>query len=99
LIFSQCDLVVLSACETGLGYNEDSEGVFGLQRAFKLAGSKKILMSLWKVNDRVTARLMTLFYQYLTKGNQPYEALDSAKRDIRKTNPSPEDWGAFVILE
>lgn len=99
LDFSQCDLVVLSACETGLGYNEDSEGVFGLQRAFKLAGSKKIMMSLWKVNDRVTARLMTQFYKYLSNGLLPYEALDSAKRDIRKTNPSPEDWGAFVILE
>lgn len=50
-------------------------------------------------NDRVTARLMTQFYKYLSNGLLPYEALDSAKRDIRKTNPSPEDWGAFVILE
>lgn len=92
-----CRLVVLSACQTGLGeYN--SEGVYGLQRAFKLAGAQSILMSLWSVDDRATAELMTEFYNGLIKGKEPDDALTSAQRTLRAKGYSPDKWAAFVLL-
>ena len=98
LNLADCSLVVLSACETGLGYSNSSEGVYGLQRAFKLAGAKQILMSLWAVDDRATDMLMTGFYQGLLRGEDADEALRKSKIHLRKMYPSPEDWGAFVLL-
>lgn len=98
LNLADCSLVVLSACETGLGYSNSSEGVYGLQRAFKLAGAKQILMSLWAVDDRATDMLMTGFYQGLLRGEDADEALQKSKAYLRKMYPSPEDWGAFVLL-
>jgi CHAT domain-containing protein len=93
-----CELVVLSACETGLGYSNSSEGVYGLQRSFKLAGAKYVLMSLWDVDDRATTLLMTEFYKNLTEGKNLEESLEESKKTVKRLYPSPEDWGAFVLL-
>ena len=98
LDFSGCDLAVLSACKTGLGQSRNTEGVYGLQRAFKLAGVDKILMSLWSVNDKCTSELMQEFYLNYYSGKTDEEALRQAQSAIRERYPSPEDWGAFVLL-
>jgi len=97
---SKTELVVLSACETGLGDVSTGEGVYGLQRAFKVAGSRYILMSLWKVNDEATQLLMTLFYQnWLDKKMPIREAFKEAKAQLRKTHKNPRFWAAFVMIE
>ncbi len=98
LDFSGCDIAVLSACKTGLGQSKNTEGVYGLQRAFKLAGVDKILMSLWSVNDKCTSELMQEFYLNYYSGKTEEEALRIAQSAIRERYPSPEDWGAFVLL-
>lgn len=83
------DLLVLSACQTGLG-KITGDGVFGLQRGFKKAGANSILMSLWKVDDKATRELMTHFYKYLTEGKSKPEALSMAQRDLRTMEGEPE---------
>lgn len=98
LDFTGCELVVLSACETGLGYSDTSEGVYGLQRSFKLAGAKYVLMSLWDVDDRATTLLMTEFYKNILSGKSLEDALENSKKAVKMAYPSPEDWGAFVLL-
>lgn len=92
-----CRLVVLSACQTGLGMS-NTEGVYGLQRAFKLAGAESILMSLWSVDDSATRTLMTHFYKGLLNGLTPDDALTSAKKQMRRAGYSPDKWAAFVLL-
>jgi CHAT domain-containing protein/Tfp pilus assembly protein PilF len=98
LDLSACQLVVLSACETGLGEVKGSEGVFGLQRAFKMAGVKNIIMSLWKVPDTQTAELFDIFYSECFAGKTIHEAFQSAQTKM-KAKYSPYYWAGFVLLE
>ncbi len=95
----QCSLVVLSACETGLGKLGD-DGVFGLQRGFKNAGARTILMSLNEVYDAATARLMISFYRHLLDGSPAHEALALAQQDLICSGYSaPEYWTPFILLD
>ena len=98
LKLDQVDLVVLSACETGVGEVQNGEGVFGLQRSFLIAGAKNVIMSLYKVSDEVTAELMASFYSHWLKGKSKHEALIAAKKEIRIKHPNAYYWGGFVII-
>jgi CHAT domain-containing protein/Tfp pilus assembly protein PilF len=98
LDLSACQLVVLSACETGLGEINGSEGVFGLQRAFKMAGVKNIIMSLWKVPDIQTAELFDIFYSECFSGKTIHQAFQTAQSKM-KAKYSPYYWAGFVLLE
>ncbi len=89
-------LVVLSACETGLGQVHVGEGVFGLRRAFVLAGAKTLVMSLWRVPDEQTRELMEEFYRRLLAGEARAEALRQAQLALRAKYPAPYYWGAFI---
>jgi CHAT domain-containing protein len=88
---------VLSACETALGDIKGTEGVFGLQRAFKMAGIKKMIVSLWQVPDKETAELMTSFYNYWLNGTEMETAFLFAQGEMRKKY-SPYYWAAFVLI-
>jgi len=100
LNLSGTELVVLSACESGLGDIEGLEGVVGLQRAFKVAGAKNLIMSLWKVPDRKTEILMAKLYTNWLEHKMPLpEALDKAQRDMRKLGFDVYDWGGFFLLQ
>ncbi len=98
LDLSGTELVVLSACETGLGEIRNGEGVYGLQRAFLVAGAQGVLMSLWKVNDRSTAELMQMFYERWLGGENKADALRSAQLAFMKAHRDPYYWGAFVLI-
>jgi CHAT domain-containing protein/Tfp pilus assembly protein PilF len=90
-------LVVLSACETGLGDIKGSEGVFGLQRAFKMAGAEFLIMSLWQVPDKETAEFMELFYKNLVKVKEIPKAFNLTQQVMRKKY-DPYYWAAFVLI-
>lgn len=99
LNLGQCDLVVLSACETGLG-KLGSDGVYGLQRGFKNAGVHTLLMSLQEVYDAATADLMNGFYQYWLNGMSKREALIKAQQDLRKSGyEDAKFWATFILLD
>jgi len=96
LQLSQTDLVVLSACDTGIGKIELSQGVSSLSRAFIQAGAKNVIMSLWSVDDRQTATLMIKFYKHLSQSNDKYiESLRRAKLEM--INLHPYYWSGFVL--
>ena len=99
LDLSNTKLVVLSACETGRGDIYIDDSVYGLSRAFNLAGAGSIVMSLWKVQDDVTSFLMTKFYTYLMDGIERHSALWKAMMDVRKKYSNPYYWAGFVMLD
>lgn len=99
LDLSGTHIVLLSACETGLGENGMTEGVFGLQRAFKLAGVKTLVMSLWQVPDEATSRLMQIFYDKWLEGSEKHVAFAYAQRKIKEEMPNPYYWAGFVMLD
>lgn len=90
------ELVVLSACKTGTGiFNKN--GIYGLQRYLKIAGAKTIIVSIWKVNDIATQKLIIKFYEnYHNKKMNKYTAFIRARQEIGKEYP---DWGAFIIVQ
>ena len=98
LDFRGLDLVVLSACQTGLG-EITGEGVFGLQRGFKKAGAQTIVMSLWKVSDESTQLLMIEFFKNLTAGQSKRAAFAAAQKTVRQKYPNPLHWAAFVMVD
>ena len=105
---SNTELVVLSACETGLGDIQGNEGVYGLQRAFKIAGAKYLIMSLWQVPDKQTSLLMTTFYKkWLEAEGSPTgekkmsipDAFHAAQKELREIGLDPYQWAGFVLVE
>jgi CHAT domain-containing protein len=98
LNLSGTELVVLSACETGLGEIKNGEGVYGLQRAFLVAGAEGVLMSLWKVDDQATLELMKVFYERWLGGADKAIALREAQLAVMRTHRDPYYWGAFVLM-
>lgn len=92
------DCAVLSACETGNG-DITGDGVAGLQRGFKQAGVKTLMMSLWPVNDSATELLMTEFYRRWKNGNSKREALRQAQHVVRESYEDPSNWAAFILLD
>lgn len=101
LDLSNTDMVILSACQTGQG-KATSEGLYGLQRAFKKAGVGTIVMSLWSVSDKITSEFMTTFYERLADTHNAWnkrKAFEDAKEIIRKKHPDPFHWAAFVMLD
>lgn len=98
---SHTDLVVLSACETGLGDIKGNEGVYGLQRAFRIAGARNVLASLWEVGEEATKELFESFYLHLLNEELTVqEALHRAQNDLRKQEQfsSPYFWAGFVVV-
>lgn len=93
------DLVVLSACDSGLGKNLDSEGVIGLPRGFLYAGAKSVIATLWKVNDEATAKLMASLYARIARGDRPSSALRGAQLEMVHDEQwsKPYYWAAFGI--
>lgn len=97
---SNTELVVLSACETGLGKIQGNEGVYGLQRAFKIAGAKYLIMSLWQVPDKQTSMLMTSFYRKWLENKMTIpDAFHAAQKEMRDMGFDPYQWAGFVLVE
>ncbi len=108
LNFKDVDMVVLSACQTGLG-DVSGEGVFGLQRGFKKAGVQTLVMSLWEVSDEATQVMMTAFYNELSKGKSKRDAFQNAQNEVKKrhfiidgvkrSGSEPFFWASFIMVD
>ena len=100
LNFGDTELVVLSACQSGLG-KVSGEGVYGMQRGFKLAGVNSLLMSLWPVDDSATRLLMVEFYKHLLNGESKINSLQKAQMRIKslKIFENPQYWAGFILLD
>lgn len=99
-LLAQTKLVVLSACETGLGKIENNEGVYGLQRAFKIDGVNNLIMSLWKVDDNATQKFMDQFYTFLLRDKlNVYDAFLKAQTQMKDIYTQPYYWAGFVLME
>jgi CHAT domain-containing protein len=99
LYLPKTKLVVLSACETGLGDIQGSEGVYGLQRSFKMAGVQNLVMSLWKVPDEATSEFMKLFYQNMFNKQSISDAFYHAQEKMKnKYRNNPYNWAAWVLV-
>jgi len=98
LDLSKTELVVLSACETGKGEILNGEGVQGLRKAMTDAGAEHILMSLWKVDDKVTSEYMQIFYGHYAQGKSIRESYSLTRNEIKQKYPQPYYWGAFVLV-
>jgi CHAT domain-containing protein len=94
----QCDLAVLSACETGVSAVAPGDELIGLARGFFSAGAPALLVSLWRVDDHTTADMMTSFYRRLRSGDSPAAALRHAQRELLEYHPHPFFWSPFVLL-
>jgi len=98
LNLEKTEIVILSACQTGLGEIKTGEGVYGLQRSFQIAGAASVLTSLWEVSDDGTQDLMSAFYKYWLQSGDKYEAFRKAELDIKEKYKYPYYWGAFVLV-
>lgn len=99
LDLSNTKLVVMSACQSGLGAIKGTEGVYGLKRAFRLAGVENMIVSLWPVPDKETMELMNLFYSELVKSNDISLSFHNAQKTMRNKYPNnPWAWGGFVLV-
>jgi CHAT domain-containing protein len=92
------ELVVLSACDTGRGDVKLGQGVYGMRRAFVVAGAKTVVMGLWKVNDETTRQLMEAYYRNLLAGQGRAAALREAMQVLRKARSHPHYWAPFIAL-
>lgn len=99
LNLDKTEIVIMSACETGLGDVKNGEGVYGLQRAFLVAGADALIMSLWKVNDEATQKLMTSFYKNFLLLNDKQKAFKAAQSELKTLYKDPYYWGAFVLIQ
>ncbi len=97
---TKADLITLSSCESGFGKAIDSDGLVGLNRAFVLAGTPNVIFSLWKVYDKVSARMMTQFYESVLEGNDYSSSLRAVKLDLIKDpiTASPHYWSPFLLI-
>ncbi len=93
------ELVTLSACETGLGEIRNYEGLYGFQRAFRMAGARNLVMTLWRVPDNSTRLFMETFYANMVKRHSVREAFEAAVNDIRIRYPAPYYWAGYVLVD
>ena len=98
--FSYVDLLVLSACGTALG-TVTNDGVYGIQSAFKEAGAKTIVSTLWSINDKAAAEFMKIFYTYMFEGDTKYESFEKARRAMIESEDynDPLYWAPFIMLD